>query len=69
METCGSDLGFLVGNFPLTQALPKIFAGTGSCSSIDWKFLGLTIPEWTLVWFAIFAAAAIWAVVASRRPK
>jgi disulfide bond formation protein DsbB len=69
METCGSDLGFLVGNFPLTQALPKIFAGTGSCSSIDWRFLGLTIPEWTLVWFVIFAAAAVWAVVTSRRPK
>ncbi len=69
METCGSDLGFLVGNFPLTQALPKIFAGTGSCSAIDWRFLGLTIPEWTLMWFAIFAAAAIWALVASRGPK
>ena len=69
VETCGSDLGFLVGNFPLTQALPKIFAGTGSCSNIDWTFLGLTIPEWTLVWFAVFAAAAIWAVAASRRPK
>ena len=69
VETCGSDLEFLVGNFPLTQALPKIFAGTGSCSNIDWKFLGLTIPEWTLAWFAIFAAAAVWAVLASRKPK
>ena len=68
-ETCGSDLGFLMGNFPLSQALPKIFAGTGSCSKVDWKFVGLTIPEWTLVWFAIFAAAAIWAVHANRAKK
>jgi protein dithiol:quinone oxidoreductase len=69
VETCGSDLGFLMGNFPLSQALPKIFAGTGSCSKVDWKFLGLSIPEWTLVWFAIFAAAAIWAVIAQRRAR
>lgn len=69
VETCGSDLGFLMGNFPLSQALPKIFAGTGSCSKVDWKFLGLSIPEWTLVWFAIFAAIAIWALVARRRPQ
>jgi disulfide bond formation protein DsbB len=69
VETCGSDLGFLMGNFPLTQALPKIFAGTGSCSKVDWKFLGLSIPEWTLAWFAIFAAAAIWAVYANRAKK
>src|SRR6476469_1442459 len=58
VETCGSDLDFLLGNFPLTQALPKIFAGTGSCSRVDWRFLGLSIPEWTIVWFAIFIAAA-----------
>ena len=68
-ESCGSDLDFLIGNFPLTQALPKIFAGTGSCSKVDWKFLGLSIPEWTLVWFVIFAAIAIWAAIAQRRPK
>ena len=69
VETCGADLDFIVGNFPLAQALPKIFAGTGSCSMIQWQFLGLTIPEWAIVWFVVFAGAAIWAVVASRRPQ
>ncbi len=69
VETCGADLGFLMGNFPLAQALPKIFAGTGSCSKVDWRFLGLSIPEWTLVWFAIFAAAAIWGAWANRAKK
>jgi disulfide bond formation protein DsbB len=68
-ESCGTDLEFLLGNFPLVQALPKIFAGTGSCSKVDWKFLGLSIPEWTLVWFVIFAATAIWAAVAMRQRK
>ena len=60
METCGTDLEFLLNALPLSQALPKIFAGTGSCSKVAWKFLGLSIPEWALVWFAIFAALAIW---------
>src|SRR5438552_2257506 len=44
-ESCGTDLEFLVNTFPLSQALPKIFAGTGSCSKIDWTMLGLSIPE------------------------
>src|SRR6516162_7054162 len=30
IETCGTDLEFLLGIFPLAQALPKIFTGTGS---------------------------------------
>jgi disulfide bond formation protein DsbB len=67
MESCGTDLEFLLNTFPLTQALPKIFAGTGSCSAVDWKFAGLSIPEWALVWFLAFGAAALW--VALRRPK
>jgi disulfide bond formation protein DsbB len=63
IESCGSDLEFLLETLPLTQALPKIFAGTGSCSAVDWKLLGLSIPEWALVWFAAFAALAILAAL------
>lgn len=65
-ETCGTDLEFLLNAFPLTQALPKIFAGTGSCSKVHWKMLGLSIPEWALVWYVILAAFALW--VAFRKP-
>jgi disulfide bond formation protein DsbB len=67
VESCGSDLEFLLNTMPLTQVLPKVFAGTGSCSAIDWKFVGLTIPEWAGVWFVIFGAAALW--VAWRKPQ
>src|SRR6266852_2967930 len=69
MESCGTDLEFLLGTFPLAQALPKIFAGTGSCSKVDWTFLGLSIPEWTLVWFLIFAATALWIAFLRKPPK
>src|SRR5262249_53541953 len=62
-ETCGTGLEFLLNTFPLAQALPKIFAGTGSCSKVDWSFLGLSIPEWALVWYLAFAAGAIWVAV------
>jgi protein dithiol:quinone oxidoreductase len=59
-ESCGTDLEFLLNALPLSQAVPKIFAGTGSCSVVKWKLLGLSIPEWALVWFVIFAALALW---------
>jgi len=67
LETCGTDLDFLINTLPLGQALPKIFQGTGTCSSVDWKMLGMSIPEWALVWFVIFGAAALWA--AFRKPQ
>ena len=66
-QSCGTDLEFLLENFPLAQALPKIFAGSGDCAAVKWRFLGLSIPEWALVWFVIFVAAAIW-IAFLRRP-
>jgi disulfide bond formation protein DsbB len=59
-ETCGTDLDFLLNTFSLSEAFPKIFAGTGSCSKVDWKFLGLSIPEWALVWYIAFALVPLW---------
>ena len=60
VESCGADLGFLLNTLPMAQALPRIFAGTGSCSEVAWKFLGLSIPEWAGVWFIGMSAAALY---------
>jgi len=57
-QSCGADLDYLLSSLPLSRALPAIFRGTGACSDIQWSFLGLSIPEWALVWFTIFAAIA-----------
>ena len=67
-ESCGADLDFIVSAFPLSKALPKIFQGTGSCSTVDWTLLGMSIPEWALVWFVAFAAASVW-IAFLRKPK
>ena len=60
VETCGTDLEGIINTLPLGEAFPKIFQGTGSCSAVTWKLLGLSIPEWGIVWFLIFAALATW---------
>jgi disulfide bond formation protein DsbB len=67
-ETCGTDLDFLLNTFSLNEAFPKIFAGTGSCSKVAWKLMGLSIPEWALVWYAIFAVAVAW-LAFFRKPR
>ena len=67
-ESCGTDLEFLLDTFPLTQALPKIFAGTGSCSKVDWRFLGLSIPEWNIVCYTGIALLALWSAF-RRQPQ
>jgi disulfide bond formation protein DsbB len=59
--SCGADLEGLIESLPLSQALPKIFSGSGDCAIVTWRFLGLSIAEWALLWFALFLLAALWA--------
>lgn len=54
MATCGRDLFGMIESFPLQRAIPMIFRGAGDCSAVDWTFLGLTIANWSLVWFSVF---------------
>jgi disulfide bond formation protein DsbB len=60
---CGPDLGFMLENFPLSQTLQKLVAGSGECAAVDWTFLRLSIAEWSLAWFgllAVYAAFVAW---------
>ena len=57
---CGPDLFFMLENFPLSQALQKLLAGTGECAVVDWTFLGFSIAEWSLAWFGLFFLYALW---------
>ena len=65
---CGPDLEFMLDSFPLVQALPLIFRGTGDCSKVQWTFLGLSIAEWSLVWFVAIAVVGIYLLLTKPRP-
>lgn len=56
---CGPDLAFMLDSFPLKDALPMIFQGSGDCTAIDWSFLGLSIANWSLVCFTVIAVLAL----------
>lgn len=48
---CGPGLEYILDVFPLSEALGLIFRGSGECAEVQWAFLGLTIPGWTLLAF------------------
>jgi len=64
---CGPDLFFMLNNFPLSRTFEKLFYGTGECAVVDWKFLGLSIAGWSLVWFVVLGAYALWLALRRRR--
>ncbi len=57
--SCGPSLQYLVANLPLGRALPRIFQGYADCTEVTWRFLGLTIPAWSLLCL-LGLAAVLW---------
>lgn len=66
-SACGPSLEYLVENLPLGRALPRIFQGYGDCTDIQWRFLGLSIPAWSLA--SLLALAVVLAFAQSRRAR
>jgi len=64
---CGPDLFFMLENMPLSRTLQKLVQGSGECARVDWTFLGLSIAEWSLLWFIALAVYALW--LAARRSR
>ena len=60
VPACGPDLFFMVENLPFRRMLEKLFMGSGQCAEVTWRFLGLSIAEWSLAWFAALALYALW---------
>jgi len=51
---CGPGLDYILEVFPLNEALQMVLHGSGECAEVLWRFLGLSIPGWTLVAFSGF---------------
>jgi protein dithiol:quinone oxidoreductase len=66
---CGPDLYFMLENFPFSRTLKTLIAGTGECAVVDWTFLGLSIAEWSLGWFAALLVYALWLAVRAVRSR
>lgn len=47
---CGPNLYYMMDVFPMMDTIKSMLQGDGNCAEID-KFLGVTIPLWTLLAF------------------
>lgn len=61
VAACGAGLDFMVEMQGWAGTIRKVLTATGDCSTIDWRFLGLSMPAWVLIWFLALAAWAMWA--------
>jgi disulfide bond formation protein DsbB len=58
---CGPGFGHIIDSFPLSEAFKMIFSGSGECASIDWSFLGLSMPAVVVIGVVTIGAIGVWA--------
>lgn len=51
---------------PLARWWPSMFEANGDCADVTWKFVGLTLPDWSAIFFILFAGIATYAMAARR---
>jgi protein dithiol:quinone oxidoreductase len=61
MAGCSPGFSYMINNLPISKVLKKVFSGEAECSTVNWTFLGLAMPFWTLVSYVLLGAGAVWA--------
>ncbi|WP_290523201.1 disulfide bond formation protein B [Alcanivorax sp.] len=65
VPACGPGLEYMLDVFPLQNVVQQVLAGSGECAELDWSFLGLSLPAWTLV---VFSGLLLVALIQLFRP-
>ena len=60
VPACGAGYDYIMDTWPLGDALRVIFTGSGECATVDWLFLGLSMPAWVLISVTVVGVAGIW---------
>lgn len=69
LPSCLPGLSYLVDTFPVLEAVGKIYQGSAECAEVQWRLLGLSIPEQSLALFIGLEALTVWILLRFRHMK
>ena len=69
LPSCGAPLAVLLKFTPLWQVVRKVLTGSGECAVVNWRFLGLAMPAWVLIWAFLLGSAGVIANLAPDRDQ
>ena len=51
VPACGPSLGYMLETLPIAETFKTLMMGDGNCAEVQWTFLGLSMPTWSLIAF------------------
>ncbi|BES69596.1 disulfide bond formation protein B [Marinobacter nanhaiticus D15-8W] len=59
VPACGPSVDYLLDVMPILDVFRIALQGTGDCAQVVWRFLGLSIPGWTAIFFTLLFVLGI----------
>ncbi|MBZ2170292.1 disulfide bond formation protein B [Marinobacter sp. F4216] len=59
VPACGPSVDYMLEVLPFFEVLSTAIRGTGDCAEVVWRFLGLSIPGWTAVFFCVLIVVGL----------
>lgn len=69
ISDCGMGLNYMLDTMPILDVVREVFYGAGECGEVLWTFLGISIPGWAFIWFAIFTIGTLGVLIFSNHKK
>ena len=60
VPACGPSLEYMLETLPFSETLSLVLMGDGNCAETVWTFMGLSIPEQTLILFVVATLVCLW---------
>tara|TARA_R110002110_G_C13470513_1_gene720831 strand:+ start:72998 stop:73507 length:510 start_codon:yes stop_codon:yes gene_type:complete len=60
VPACGPSLDYMLETLPFSETISLVLMGDGNCAETSWTFMGLSIPQQTLIVFAFVALVCLW---------
>lgn len=67
VPTCGPGLDYMMDIMPMQDVVAMVLTGSGECAEIDFTLLGLSLPAWTLIGFAVLLLIPLRMIVLARQ--
>ncbi|KQQ88346.1 disulfide bond formation protein B [Massilia sp. Leaf139] len=68
--SCGIDpMETMLNKIPTATLMPWLFQADGLCENATDGLFGLSIPQWSAVWFVLLTLALVWVLASSRRAR
>lgn len=69
LPPCAPNLSYILERLSWLDSLKFLMRGSADCAQVKWTLLNMSIPEWTLIFFILFAIFGLWELLSKNRGK